>query len=202
MEKYDLYWIKEASMTDPYTQGYIGITKRGADTRVAEHLKEKNLENVEHVVLHSGAEKYISDLEHQYRPESFIGWNKSPGGLTGGRPKGIHTSGWTHSEESRKKRSELFKGSGNGMYGKKQSDKQKESVSKAAIRTHKGKPKNYKVINPVLFGSDNPRARRIHAEGTIYNTIKECQEAFGFKNHNTIRYRLNHDKWTEWYYLD
>jgi len=90
-------------------------------------------------------------------------------------------------------------GEDNGMWGRKQSDKQKKAVSKVM----KGKKKWYKIKSnwPTMNGSDNPRARRVYAEGKEYDTIRECCEAYGFKNHNAIRYRLNHDKWTEWYYV-
>ena len=92
-------------------------------------------------------------------------------------------------------------GEKNGMYGRKQSEKQKAAAAEAASRTFKGVPKWYKTHTPIMKGSDNPRARKIYAEGKEYDTIKECCDAYGFKNHNAIRYRLNHPKWTEWYYL-
>ena len=47
----------------------------------------------------------------------------------------------------------------------------------------------------------NPRSRKISAEGRVYNTIRECCNAYGLKNHNVIRYRLNHSKWDDWFYL-
>jgi hypothetical protein len=116
---YSLYWIKEDTHTDPYSEGYIGITKRDPDQRLHEHLTRKQLENVEMLVLHEGDKQSISLLEESYRHESYIGWNKSPGGLTGGRPLGIHTSGWKQTEESNRKRSEALKGEKNPMFGRK-----------------------------------------------------------------------------------
>ena len=92
-------------------------------------------------------------------------------------------------------------GSDNGMYGQKQSNEQKKAVGQSAKERFTGVPKWYKVTNPVMHGKDNPRARKIHAEGKVYETIIECCNAYGFKNHNAIRYRLNHPKWTELYYL-
>ena len=104
-------------------------------------------------------------------------------------------------EYHKKKISEALRGENNPQYGKTTSDKQKKAVGKSAKERFTGIPKWYKVTNPVLHGSDNPRARKIYAEGKEYDTIKECCDAYGFKNHNAIRYRLNHPKWTEWYYL-
>ena len=94
-----------------------------------------------------------------------------------------------------------FTGESNGMYGKKQSDKQKKAVGQSAKERFTGKKKNYKTYIPIMKGKENPRAQKVHAEGKIYETIRECCKEYGFKNHNAIRYRLNHPKWTEWYYL-
>jgi len=204
MENYKLYWIKETAMSDPYTEGYIGITKRAVDRRLSEHLDRNDHieEHHEIEVLYKGTKHDISALEKRYRPTSNIGWNKSPGGLTGGRPMGIHTSGWTQSEESIEKRRIASLGEGNGMFGKECSDKQKAAVAAAASRTHKGKKKNYKVVNPVMIGADNPRSRPVIAEGVTYDSLSSCAKAYGYKNHNTIAYRLKSksDKWKEWNY--
>ena len=98
----------------------------------------------------------------------------------------------------KKKMSERNTGKGNPMYGKTTSDAQKLAASLAASRTHKGKKKNYKITPPVMRGSDNPRARKVIAEGIMYDTIRECCNAYGMKNHNAIRYRCKSEKWTEW----
>ena len=99
----------------------------------------------------------------------------------------------------KKKKSEAMKGENNHMYGKTTSDEQKAAVSKAM----KGKKKNYQVVSnwPTMKGADNPRARKVIAEGVVYNTIRECCEAYGMKNHNAIRYRCKHEKWTEWQFV-
>ncbi len=55
------------------------------------------------------------------------------------------------------------------------------------------------MVPPTLNGKDNPRARSIIAEGTVYDTIRACADTYGM-NHNAIRYRLNSNKWTEWNY--
>ena len=93
-------------------------------------------------------------------------------------------------------------GEQNGMWGRKQSNKQKKAVGKSAKERFTGVRKWYKINNHIMIGSDNPKSRKVYAEGKEYDTIRECCEAYGFKNHNAIRYRLNHPKWTEWYYLN
>ena len=187
MEKYELYWIKENTMSDPFSEGYIGITKRGAEIRVNEHIKQKELNDVSYQVLHCGAKKYISELERKYRPESNIGWNKSPGGLAGGRPYGIYTKGWKHSEEANKKKSERFKGENNPMYGKNITEDHKKAISKAnsiakphiseLMKTlHKeGKARQWTTEN-------NPKSRKISVEGKVYPSIAECKRQLKIRN--------------------
>ena len=100
----------------------------------------------------------------------------------------------------KKKMSEAMKGENNPMCGKTGSDKQKAAVSKAL----KGKKKNYQVVCnwPTMNGKENPRARKVLAEGVLYDTITECCKAYGMKNHNAIRYRCKSEKWKEWQFRD
>ena len=93
-------------------------------------------------------------------------------------------------------------GEDNGMYGKTITDEHKKAIGKSAKERFTGVRKWYKINNPIMIGSDNPKSRKVYAEGKEYDTIRKCCEAYGFKNHNAIRYRLNHPKWTEWYYLN
>ena len=97
-------------------------------------------------------------------------------------------------------------GKDNGMYGKTISDEQKKAISIANSVPKPYVSKNMKKRHAqgLVYqwnSENNPRSRKIYAEGKEYNTIRECCDAYGFKNHNAIRYRLNHHKWTEWYYL-
>lgn len=108
-----LYWIHLSDHTDPYTQGYIGITKN-PERRFNQHRMSSQSHNP-HVkeavdngtaiftVLHEVSsldEAY--DLERKYRPRSNIGYNKHPGGNGG--------VGHSMSEEGRKNISEGRKG--------------------------------------------------------------------------------------------
>ena len=197
---YTLYWIKDPQSTDPFTEGYVGITKREPETRFQEHVERKDLpENVEMVILAKGPEQYISHLEETYRPHSHIGWNLSKGGLSGGRPTGIHTSGWTHSEESKQRRREEFSGENNPMYGKPQTEKQKRALSERM----KGVPKNYKVHcnwKPML-GSDNFKSRAVVVGDETYDTVTKAAKAHGVSR-VTARRRLTVDTFPEWRYAE
>ena len=107
---------------------------------------------------------------------------------------------WT--EEARQKASVSYSGQGNPRYGKTITDDHKAAISKANSIPKPWLSELYKgrVVN-VMTGADNPRAQKVKAEGILFNTVKECQEYFGFKNHNTIRYRCNSDKYTNWEYV-
>lgn len=113
------------------------------------------------------------------------------------------------SERWKKKASERNKGEGNPMWGKSQTKKQKEAVRKA---NSVPKPhlrdlykKRYAEGNhnvPIMKGSDNPRARKVYAEGVIYDTVKECRLAYGFKYNASVGYRCRNDKFKDWYYIE
>lgn len=112
MNSYTLYWIYDKNKhTDPFTQGYVGITKRSLAQRLSEHLNEKEWikeRDYEIVPLVENlTEQEALDLEIKYRPTEYIGWNKAKGGQAGNRPFGIHTSGFKHTEEQKAKRKDL-----------------------------------------------------------------------------------------------
>ena len=91
-------------------------------------------------------------------------------------------------EQHKKKIGDATRGEKNGMFGKKQTQKQKNAVSKS----QKGKKKNYQVVNnwPSLSGADNPRARAVTYEGVNYATLTEASKVTGI-NRTTLAYRIN-----------
>ena len=89
-----IYWFHEEWETDPYTQGYIGITQNWKG-RLAMHRHDSDWfrEDLKVDFLHEGlTRKEALDLElHKYRPTTHIGLNKQRGGgappvLEGGGP--------------------------------------------------------------------------------------------------------------------
>lgn len=86
---YKLYWIKTKDMLNPYTEGYIGITKNSLKLRLSQHkhskrpigykLREKDVE-VTIEELHRGMKEDMLHKEYEYRPEQHIGWNIMAGG--------------------------------------------------------------------------------------------------------------------------
>jgi len=105
------------------------------------------------------------------------------------------------SERWKQTMSKRMTGEDNPQYGKPTSDKQKEAVGKSAKERFTGVPKNYKVINPVMYGKDNPRSRVVIADGVQYETLRSACDAHGLKNHNAGAYRIKSDKW-DWRYED
>lgn len=152
-----VYWIREETHTDVYTQGYIGITKKTLKERVREHKKNRKTsvvagklrqhDNLVYSVLHEveTLEEALS-LEGEYRPSQGIGWNLQKGGEIGVEPEwySIKENSYNHS----KKTSE---GTRRGIATKDTT----EARSKRAKENHKNNPESYKDI---VKGENNPRA--------------------------------------------
>ena len=80
--EYYLYWWRDHNHTDPWTEGYIGITK-DLKGRKKGHRHEHDWfrEDLECVILKEGLTAVEArDLERTYRPKMHIGWNKMCGG--------------------------------------------------------------------------------------------------------------------------
>lgn len=78
-------------MSDPYSEGYIGVTCLSIQERFEQHSKniyKKSIvkkaidkyDDIEIVKLHNDNEKKCLSLEEYYRPKECIGWNIAKGG--------------------------------------------------------------------------------------------------------------------------
>ena len=106
-----VYWARAQHHKDILTEGYVGVTRMTIEERFRFHEKQNRFPEPYSVdVIFEGTEQECLAKEAELRPSWYIGWNIAPGGQAGNRPKGIHTSGWEHSEESKKKRAEGMKG--------------------------------------------------------------------------------------------
>lgn len=108
-----VYWIHYKDHTDPYSQGYVGVTV-DFERRIKSHINEaKNgihsneflrqhltHNDIQIDILHIDEELVCYELERKYRPELNIGWNISKGGGEGG----VIRTGYKLSEEFREKR--------------------------------------------------------------------------------------------------
>lgn len=87
---YTVYWYRRPVHTDPYTEGYIGITN-DMERRNLEHLRSKSIthftnalskyDDISYTILHlvTTPEEALA-LEYTYRPDINIGWNTAIGG--------------------------------------------------------------------------------------------------------------------------
>lgn len=128
------------------TEGYIGITKEGRQSRrLWEHknnFQNKHLKNAlsKHKVVQDilliADEEYCKDIERKLRPEREIGWNIEIGGSLPPNFKGKKRSesfinklkAQVQSEETRAKRSKSMIGNKNGI-GHKVSEENKATLS-------------------------------------------------------------------------
>jgi predicted GIY-YIG superfamily endonuclease len=149
MQNYNVYWIHTKQHSDPYKEGYIGVTNN-IKNRINAHKYVKK------TILYNAFNKYGDDMivdiihqnitednaliiENNYRPDERIGWNIVPGGgkppVQSG-PSPIKGTKWTDeqrkrlsvirkanprliSEEEKNKRSIALKGKPSGRKGEK-----------------------------------------------------------------------------------
>lgn len=95
---YTTYWIHLPEHTDIFSQGYVGITKKEVGQRFKEHLSNSKRPDQSHKLISKALVKYgekvcieaicisdkdyAKDLEKKLRPQNFIGWNMTIGGMT------------------------------------------------------------------------------------------------------------------------
>ena len=114
---------------------------------------------------------------------------------------------WT--EEARKEASKRYSGSNNPQYGKTLTDEHKAALSKAnkvpkpnLSKLYKERCASGKMKTPSMTGKDNPKARKISVNGKTYDCIADCQRELNIKWPRNIHYKLNSDKWPDWFYVD
>lgn len=90
-DDYVVYWCRLPEHSNPYCQGYIGITN-DFSRRQKEHTRaindnnhfhnalQKHKDDVIWQILHKCDKESALDLEYSYRPETNIGWNYAIGG--------------------------------------------------------------------------------------------------------------------------
>lgn len=150
----EVYWLRLPEHTDMFSEGYVGVTNRTAQSRFYEHVyKSKDSKSY----LHNAIRKYgkdnivvetlvICELEYAFevesklRPDKCIGWNLAAGG---------HNSGIGR---ARKKTEAEKKVRGDALRGIPKSEEHKLNMSKAK--------KEYFVNNPRPIGissTTNPK---------------------------------------------
>ena len=82
-----LYYISDASCTDPYRHGYIGITSNEVSRRWDHGRSGRFPADFVWTILFRGKRKECAAEEKKYRPERGIGWNSDLGGGRWRNPK-------------------------------------------------------------------------------------------------------------------
>jgi hypothetical protein len=75
-----VYYISDASCTDPYRHGYVGITSNETSRRFAHRRSGHFPADFVWTILFRGTRQECAAVEKQYRPERAIGWNNDRGG--------------------------------------------------------------------------------------------------------------------------
>ena len=188
MNIYTLYWLFKPDYQDPYTEGYVGITKH-LNQRIIEH--RRTFSDFEVKVLAEGTFKEVLNLENQYRKEPFVGWNKAIGGFYGGCPPGGNW--YTNGTESKMIFSEdkipdgFVKGRHKGEWRKVLSESMK-GVDTYVLKTEDRKKglNNYLKKNYLWYnnGEENLRvpSKEQPPEGFIRGRLLECPKNFTTKN--------------------
>jgi len=139
-----IYWIHLKEHTDPYKEGYVGVT-RNLEKRIREHKNRalnkthNNKRLAYHLlnneifvdVLMKSEETVCYDIEKQYRPEEAIGWNMLCGGKIVNNSYAKVENIKPKSEEFKQHRRELMMGNtrGSGNKGKPKTLEHKQKIS-------------------------------------------------------------------------
>ena len=88
-EQYYVYWYRTPEHTNPYREGYIGITndilrrdKEHRRSKLNTHFSNalKKYTHISYSILHIVSKEEALALEYEYRPNLNIGWNYAVGG--------------------------------------------------------------------------------------------------------------------------
>lgn len=161
---YSLYWIRYPHHTNPYLEGYIGISARPSK-RFIEHKKynSKNLHlsrcikkgaSIE-ILLENLLYEEALNLEEQYRSVINIGWNINRGGNIPPSKKDIK-----------------YKEGKQILIGEDRTQKQKE-----ASKNHSKKMKGRKAWNEGMKGTPGPSKPCVY-KGIKFTSRKEAAEYF------------------------
>ena len=91
--QYVVYWYRLPEHSNPYSEGYIGITN-DIDRRCKEHMRNHKHSHFTNAITKYGESALVfsilhqglsiddaNELEYQYRPSTNIGWNMAEGGI-------------------------------------------------------------------------------------------------------------------------
>jgi hypothetical protein len=136
MSIYSLYWIHHIDASDPFTEGYIGVTKnldnrleynKNSKYTVGKAIRKYSKDIICDILYQNLDEQSAFNLEAKYRPSEKIGWNLAEGGF-GAVGKLIPDENTKlKMSESHKKRYKQF---GNSTKGKSRAPASPERIAK------------------------------------------------------------------------
>jgi len=206
---YNVYWIKYKNHTDPYKEGYIGISN-DVKSRFRYHSGEKSSDNpilfkaimkgAELTLLEQvGSKEEALELEKKFRPLPNIGWNIIAGGISPPSQKGkkfkrLKTK--KHSEDTKLLMSQQRQGTKWWNNGEKnlRSDVQPEGYVLGRLVKYDYKLSEQGKLNLGKSG------KKISTPYGIFNTIREAANVLNLTE-DKIYYKLKKEKFTDWFYI-
>lgn len=208
MQRHYVYWYHLEEHSDPYTQGYVGVTcdlhvrhnahkngHAGGSRILNSAFKKYGEEQIHKTILHETSKEQAYVLEQKYRPSEEIGWNIAMGG---GLPP--DTTGRIDPPEVCRKRAESVRKAKAGKFYpsvfKGMTNRHSEEQRKRIGDFHRGKiisDAHKRAISEKMIGGDSPKAKTIHLvhkdEPTDIHTfpcVKVAADTLGL-NYNTLR---------------
>lgn len=184
-----LYWVHLSEHSDPFTEGYIGIStqpqirfrqhttdiaKRSGSRILRQYVDENGIDDLHHTILSSfNSKEEARNEEKRYRPKTNIGWNIWVGG--GVSPD---CTGRIDSEETKKQRTEsIIKTKSSRSYTspfKGQTNRHNQETRNLIGSYHKGKSisqEHRKAISEKLSGRKSPKAKPINIKDIETNKV-------------------------------
>jgi hypothetical protein len=106
--------------------------------------------------------------------------------------------GKKHTEETKEKQSKKRKEYFENLTEEKKSLRS-DNISRSFTDERKEELRQKMVErNKKSTGKNSPKARKCTVEGIVYDSIKDVQEKYGMKNHNSVRHRINSNNFKDW----
>lgn len=190
-----VYWIHDENETDLLTEGYVGISN-DPDRRFGEHGDKFG--TVKEVLFSFEDRTDAEEKEKELRPSWYIGKNIAPGGQAGNRPRGIHTSGWTHTEEGRRNKSKALMGNQNAR------NRAVETEFDGITFRSKYEAESYrkeKYGDLRKNNGQNQKTRRCVVDGVEYEGQNEAARLLGWTN-GKVRTRCLSKNYPDCYFIE
>ena len=206
-----VYWIHLFDHTDPYTQGYVGISTQPLK-RLKYHSNSKNKDNhilyenikkgaIQTILHEYDCRKKALIVEHKYRPIEKIGWNIIPGGTDPPSRKGIRgivggMTGKKHRKESNYLRSVTI--SKLKWWNNEIVQIRSEICPEGFISGRLPHKKKYviKKKNHMIGKS----GKRISTPYGTFETITEASKKLNI-SWDKVSYRIKSKKYIEWFFI-